>query len=358
MNRLYILLLIVVVFVLSFLLYKKVVLDKEEIAQSNYTFPELRSIRKEIIISGTITPESEVRIKSSISGVLEELFINVGDSVQKRDKIARIRILSDPLEINRLEGEIKLSRVNYTLALSNYKRQKELFAGNVIPESSFNESLKAYQSAKLKLEVLLKERELFNESEIEKRSNYILATAQGIVLALPLEKGEYVAAANNFNDGSEIAILADLSKLKFKGFVSEKDVHYLHKNMKMNIEIHALGVRNNFESMIKIVSPQGNLVNNSVKFQVLADFSMNDSISGLIKPGYSARGNVLLEQKDSILCIEERFIYYKNDSSFLLVENRNGEFIPKHVKLGISNGIYIELMDDFSLNTKIKLFKD
>ena len=55
-----------------------------------YTTARFRDINKELVISGQIDPLKEIEIKSPISGILEHLYVQIGDTTTTGQAIARV----------------------------------------------------------------------------------------------------------------------------------------------------------------------------------------------------------------------------------------------------------------------------
>ena len=59
----------------------------------------------------------------------------------------------------------------------------------------------------------------------------IRTTVSGTVLEMPIKEGDQVVESNTFNNGTTIAIIADLSKMIFEGKVDEAEVGKLKIGM-------------------------------------------------------------------------------------------------------------------------------
>ncbi|MDO1499232.1 efflux RND transporter periplasmic adaptor subunit [Winogradskyella maritima] len=68
----------------------------------------------------------------------------------------------------------------------------------------------------------------------------IRATVTGTLLEIPVEVGDQVIESNNFNDGTTIATIADMSKMIFEGEVDEAEVGKLKVGMPLEISMGAL----------------------------------------------------------------------------------------------------------------------
>ena len=63
--------------------------------------------------------------------------------------------------------------------------------------------------------------------------------SRGTVLEVPVEVGNSVIEANNFNDGTTIASIADMDDMIFKGKVDESEVGKIRQGMELELTIGA-----------------------------------------------------------------------------------------------------------------------
>ncbi|MDN6311121.1 MAG: biotin/lipoyl-binding protein, partial [Psychroflexus sp.] len=67
---------------------------------------EERTITKKTVATGTITPREEVPVKPNISGIIEKLFVDAGDTVQVGDLIARLKVVPNVTNLNNAKNQI------------------------------------------------------------------------------------------------------------------------------------------------------------------------------------------------------------------------------------------------------------
>ncbi len=65
---------------------------------------------------------------------------------------------------------------------------------------------------------LLREGATKNSKQV---SNIVVSTVDGMILDIPVEEGSSVIERNNFNEGTNIASVADMNSLIFEGKVDE-----------------------------------------------------------------------------------------------------------------------------------------
>ena len=93
---------------------------------------QIRDIEKTMTISGVIQPLKEIDVKSTISGVLEELYVQTGAEVDLGESIAKVQYVKDPMEYKRLQKELDVAKTRLDNAKSNYERVHTLYLKEVV----------------------------------------------------------------------------------------------------------------------------------------------------------------------------------------------------------------------------------
>jgi HlyD family secretion protein len=183
-------------------------------------------------------------------------------------------------------------------------------------------------------------------------SNIVNSTVKGMVLDVIVEEGSSVVERNNFNEGTSIASIADMSNLIFEGKVDESDVGKLNEGMPMKLKIGALE-NETIEAILEYISPKGIEEEGTVKFEIKAAITANDDI--FLRAGYSANADVIISKVDSVYSIKERDVIYRNDSIFVEIKNESGTFEEIELIVGISDGINTEVKSGIDTTALIKI---
>ena len=183
----------------------------------------------------------------------------------------------------------------------------------------------------------------------------IRATVPGTVLEIPVEEGFQVIASNSFNAGTTIATIADLNKMIFEGKVDEAEVGKLKVGMPLEVSLGAIEDQA-LKAKLKFIAPKGNEEQGAVQFKIEADLYLNDSI--FVRAGYSANASLVLERKDSVMAISESLLQFdrKTEEPYVEIEIENQKFERRDIKIGISDGINVEIISGISENDKIKVW--
>ena len=328
----------------------KSIKDKKGVQYHSVT-PTMRTIERKIIVPGVIVPSKEIDVKSTISGVMEELYVRVGDPVIKGQAIAKIKFVSEPKEYQSYLRRYQIAVAQYENSKTNFERSETLYEKKIIAKAEFETSLTNYLTIKAEYEAALKDLQFVEgvQTEASGISNIIYSTDDGTVLELSVKVGGSIMARGTFSEGSAIARIAKLDLLLFKGVVNEINIRELKIGMPIKIVIGAL---NNMEvnAALSLISPKGAFRDGIAKFDIEADVVIPGQESMLA--GFSANTEIVLERKDSILSLEEKYFIFRNDSiSVEIVDNNKLKQVK--IETGISDGIYTEIVSGLENTSQI-----
>jgi HlyD family secretion protein len=303
------------------------------------------------VISGNLYPIKEIEVKSAIPGTLENYYVNIGDKIKKGDKIAKIKILSEPSQIENAKMNMKTAEIVYEKDKLSYEREKKLFERGVISADEFEEASKTYNLSREQYEYMKNQLHLLVEGYIPSSniSNVVIAAADGIIIDLPPEEGSTIRERSMFSDGTTIAIIAQLDSFLFKGKIVENDVLSLKKGMKLNVTPSSMEGFTT-EAIVRKISQKGYLEQGIMKYDVEAVFTLPDSIR--IYSGFNATAELVISEKKDITIIPESCIMFRNDSVFVEVL-KHGKVERKQIETGISDDIHIEIVSGISENDRI-----
>jgi HlyD family secretion protein len=318
--------------------------------------PEYREIVEKTVATGSVVPRKEIEIKPQESGIIQELYVVPGDMVKKGDLIAKIRIIPEMIQVNSAESQLRIAEMNFRNAEIEFKREKDLYEKGVIPESEFLAQKLKYETAKENKQAAYDHLQLIKEGVTKsmgtQTNTLIRSTVDGMVLDVPVEVGNSVIKSNTFNAGTTVAIVANMGDMIFKGKVDETEVGKIKKGMDLLLTIGALE-EDTFTAVLEYIAPKGVEENGAIQFEIKADVKLQNN--KFIRAGYSATADIVLERKDSVLSVSEKVLQFSNDTTFVEVEAAPQEFKRRDIKTGLSDGIYIEVLDGLAERDKIKI---
>jgi HlyD family secretion protein len=336
-------------------LYKK---SKTDPVVFETEMPQTINIVKKTVATGSIVPRKEIAIKPQESGIITEVYIESGDIVKKGDLIAKIQIIPEMIQVNDAENRLKKAKLENENTRLEFERKKELYEGRVIALSEFQAEELKFRTSKEDLEAAENHLNLIREGVTRKMgaqtNTLIRSTIEGMVLDVPVEQGNSVIKSNAFNDGTTVAIVADMGEMIFEGNVDETEVGKISEGMHLLLSIGALDTVS-FDAYLEYISPKGKEANGAIQFEIKAAVKLKEN--QFIRAGYSANADIVLAKRDSVLAISEKVLQFGKDSVFVEVETTSQLFEKRLVKTGLSDGINIEVLEGLKKEEKIKIPK-
>lgn len=317
------------------------------------------SVIKSTVLTGSIEPRDEVKVKPQMNGIVAELLHLPGDFVQAGELIARIQMVPDVGTVQNAASRVESAGVRLQQLKDVYERDKQLFDQNILPKEQYERSLAEYKGAEIDYNSAKETLELVTKgssARTAKQNNTLVrATVTGTILEQPVKVGTNVIQANNFNEGTTIVSIADLTDLLFIGEVNESDVNKLTVGAQVTIRVGAIKDRT-FPAVIEYVSPKGVIKSGTVLFEVKAALTGSD-LSG-IKAGFSSNAEVELDSRRNVLTIPESTVTYRGDQTFVYIAknggNKEGDFVEQEVKLGLSDGLKVEVISGLNGDEKLR----
>ena len=316
--------------------------------------PGVRTIERRCVSTGKITPRNEVSIKPQISGIVSAIYKQPGDHVKAGDIIAVVQVVPDVAQLNSAESRVNLARIEMKQQEAEFNRQKQLYADKVISTSEYEASHTTYLRAKEELQNAIDALKIVKEGVASRSGSYsntqIKSTITGTVLDVPVKVGNSVIQANTFNDGTEIAKVADMGDMLFEGKIDETEVGRMSQGMPVELKVGALtGLV--FPAELEYISPKAKEENGTVMFEIKAAAHVPDTV--LIRAGYSANADIILESRQDVLALPESTIQYENGETVVYVK-KGTEWERRTVVTGLSDGLWIEIVSGVTADDVVR----
>jgi len=317
--------------------------------------PIKTTIVNKTVATGSVLPRKEILIKPQVSGIVDKLYVMPGEMVKKGDLIAKVKVIPNMIAVNNGENRLNRAKISYENAKVDYDRQKKLFDDLVIAESEFQIFQLNLKSASEELNAAEENLQIIKEGASAKMGSnvntLIRSTSSGMLLDVLVEEGNSVIEANTFNEGTTIALIANMGDMIFEGKVDESEVGKIKEGMDLILTIGAID-NQSFKAKLEYISPKGTEENGAIQFEIKAMVNLSDSI--FIRSGYSANADIVLEKVIDVLAIPEKLLKFEADKTFVEIEVSDQEFEKRFIKTGLSDGINIQVLEGLSINDKIK----
>jgi HlyD family secretion protein len=333
------------------LLYRK---SQPKPAPYQTVVPQLTTIVKKAVAPGAIVPRREVVLKPRMSGVVEKLYVAPGDEVKEHALVAKIRIIPNMVNLNAAESRVAEAQLSLANATREHERFRNLREQNLSAETELSQRELTLQLKTQELAAARNNLELVKMGAARsagKVGNLVMSTVSGTVLDVPIKEGSSVIEANNFNEGTTIAAIADMTDLIFQGRVDESEVGKLELGMPVTISVGALGSES-IGGKLEYISPKGKERDGTMEFEVRAAVTTKPGV--VLRANYSANADIILDRREQVLAIDEGVVRFDHGQPYVEVELEPDHFERRNVKLGLSDGLLVEVISGVAKETRLK----
>lgn len=312
-------------------------------------------IIQKTVATGNVVPREEIEIKPQVSGIIDELFVEPGDLVSRGDLIAKVQVIPDMVSLNNAENRVNVARLSFENTELDYNRQKNLHEQKVISDQAFQNAELAYRNSRAELEAAEDNLQIIREGATKKSGTtsltLIRSTVEGMVLDVPVKKGNQVIESNTFNDGTSVALVADMEDMIFEGLIDESEVGKLSPGMELVISVGAIQDES-FTAALEYISPKGTEQNGAIQFEIRANVTLDSS--QFIRAGYSANADIVLAKRDSVMRLDEGLLQFDGNQPYVEVLVGPQTFERRDVQLGLSDGLKVEVISGLTAEDQIK----
>ncbi len=296
---------------------------------------------------GKIEPRNEIEVKSKISGVVNKVYAEPGDYVEEGQPLLEIRPDPTPLELAEAKRNVERAEISLDNLQREMFRMAQLRERDMVSDHDYQNLQRNVRDAEInvqlnreRLELLESGRILIGETLIE---SVIKAPTSGYILEKMVDIGDPIVPLTSYQAGTPLMTLARMDDLLFKGTVDEIDVGKLREGMLAEIRVGALpGAQVRGE--LTRISLKATTRENSTVFPV--EVRITDDDGHILRAGYSANANVVIDRREDVLIIPERVVTYLDNRSVVDIPSRgeNGRQ-ETEVKLGLSDAIHVEVVE-------------
>ena len=358
-GRLYALILFVIAVVASAIFTVDFLYKKEQTAEAFYRTQtaEKGDIVLKTVASGSIQPRHEILIKPQVSGIVRIVHIEAGDIVKSGDVLAEVMIVPNMSALSSAENRMSRATISLEDANRTYERNAVLFEQGVLSAMDMQRDEVALKQAKEELLSAEDNLRIVKEGVTSRggsaSNTLIRSTIDGMVLDVPIKKGNSVIEANNFNDGTTIASVADMQDLIFVGKIDESEVEKLHKGMEIQLTIGAIEDEV-YPATLEHISPKGVEESGAIQFEIKAAVILEEG--QFLRAGYSANAEVVLDKRSEVLTLSEMLVQYEGSTPYVEIETAPNTYERRDVELGLSDGLTVEILSGITAEDRIKVW--
>ena len=308
-------------------------------------------IVKTVLVDGNLVMPSKAYLSFGVTGTVTEVLVEEGNNVTEGQVLARLDApsLESSIEMAELQVEIaqeqvKAARAQYEIALINWKAAVANTTLGKVYREQVNMAEANWETAKLNLEIA----ELSLESaELNLEKAVIVAPFDGVVARISITEGKEISTATL---ATPAISLVDTSEIEMRGFIDEIDIAIVKVGQEANIILDALPDEE-VKGEVAFISPVGTTLAGVVSYDTRV--TLENPIAGL-RDGMSATAEVIIERRDDVLSIPNRYIRGTLEDPMVLVLV-DGQQEQREITLGLSDGINTEVLSGLEEGEEVVL---
>ncbi|KKN61440.1 hypothetical protein LCGC14_0521910 [marine sediment metagenome] len=336
------------------LIVSKQISGDEKQAEVNIAQVELGDIADSIMASGNLVFNTQVQLRSEVTGRVDKIFVQEGQGVKQGDMLMRLDTTAFESEVTRskailraTEIEIKHSRTRLTNLERQLKRQKDLYDVGLGNQESYENIESARDLAKIDIESRI---ESYNQAQASLQiaqdrlsKSVFRAPMSGLLASVNIKEGETVIAGTTNIIGSDLMLVADPSAILAELRVDETDIASIKLNQKANIYAAAYPNKPFSGTVINIGTSAKNQAGSqglSFKVKVLLDTTERQLYAGM-----SCRAEIATSIAENGLKLPIEAIQKEDDKTFVWRLNSDNTVSKIAITVGISSDIEQAITD-------------
>ena len=326
------------------------------------------SIQRTADLSGTLVSPDQARVSSEVAGVVRDVLIEIGQEVKLGQELVRLdatesnlalqraesalrqteaQLGIDPARANQLPPDeqvaaVRTAAANRDDARAQMARAQELIAKGLMSRAELDTvqtrvkvAEATYQSAVENVQALrasLQDRRATVELAKKKLDDAVIrAPVDGAIAERTVQRGEYI------RENTPVLTIVKMNPLKLRSAVQEKFSNMIRQNQTVDFKVESFP-NEMFHGKIAYISPAIDQATRTFAAEILVDNPAHK-----LKPGFFAKGDILLARDENVLAVpEETISNLSGVSSVYVVEN--GVVRQTTIETGEHEGKFIEVV--------------
>ncbi|HEX8040711.1 MAG TPA: efflux RND transporter periplasmic adaptor subunit, partial [Chryseosolibacter sp.] len=332
-----------------------------------------KDLVRAVYASGEVLPVHFYEVTSKIPGIVDSIYVSVGQKVNAGDALLEIQTQVNQLNLitakalfeqakqnasehsdrlTTLEQKIEAAYAIYQQDSLDYERQHRLKKQNIGTEQAFELARLRYQTSRSNYIIAKRTlQETRDQLQIElksARNNYlaqqsmlgdykVVASISGKIYDIKPKTGEFVSSSRPVID------LGAAESFEVEMLVDETDIILITKGQPVVYQLDAVD-DTVFHGTVKEIYPRINPVDKTAR--VVANI---DPMDYALYPGMSLEANIIIEEKKNILVVPVEYLAL--DGTVLVKKGSKKETVK--VKTGIRDLKYTEILSGLEENNHI-----
>lgn len=326
-------------------------------AQVNTARSEVRDVEVLVTATGRLQPRDFVDVGAQVSGQLESLLVEVGDTVEQGQLLAEIdptllvsQVESNQAQLRNQQAVLREREAQFELSRLNYNRQERLQSNSLTSEELVETARATMQQAQAQVDSIRAQIEQTQSSlrAAEANLNYtrIYAPMTGTVVSIEARRGQTLNAAQTT---PTILTIADLSEMTVEAQVSEADIGRLE--LGMPVYFTTMGNRTQrWHGELRLVEPTPQVENNVVLYNALFEVPNDER---RLMTQMTTNVFFIAEAARDAVTVPAAAVQRDAQGSYVNVLHADGRREQVYITPGISDRVHVEVRQGLTAGTTV-----
>jgi RND family efflux transporter MFP subunit len=302
------------------------------------------SVAQQLLVVGNLIGDATVAVVPRAAGRLEAIDVRLGDPVRRGQEIAKIedyelreQLKQQVAGLDVSQATIRQREADLQLAQTNAERSRSLYARQLLPKQTLDDTEARLQSAQAQLDLAraqnTQSEARLDELKINLANTIITSPVNGFVARRAVDPGAFVS------QNAPVVEVVDIARVRLVANIVEKDLRQVQTGDPARVEVDAFPGET-FMGRIARVSP---VLDPSTR---TAPMEIEIANAGFrLKPGMYARVMITTdERKEAVVAPSNAVVDYNGRRGvFVMAEGETVSF--RAVRVGIEQPDLIELLD-------------
>lgn len=312
----------------------------------NYVTVQKKDITQSVTATGVIKAEvgAEVKVGAQVSGIVRDLYVEVGSKVKKNQLLAVIDPGIYKAKLDEVLAQKENAEVEKKYAEIELQRYKALNKQNAVAKQQFDDASQKFELTRTGLKQAKADCEL---AKLQLNYTRILSPINGVVSSVATQEGETVAAS--FTSPTFVTII-NLDRLELWAYVDETDIGKVKKGQKVTFYVDAYPGET-IVGVVKTIHPDAEIQNNVVNYVVVVTIESHKGLT--LRPQMDVTTSIYTEYKDSVLVVPKKAVRFDENGRKYVSMPINGQIKKRFITVGIADENYYEVISGLSQGDKV-----
>jgi len=310
------------------------------------------SVMQQLVVVGNLVGDATVAVVPRAAGRLQDVSVRLGDRVSRGQRIAKIEDFELQEQVKQQEAALEVSRAtirqreaDLQLAQTNAERSRSLFARQLLPKQTLDDTESRYQSAVAQLDLARAQNNQstarLDELRINLTNTVIVSPVDGFVARRAVDPGAFVG------QNAPVVDVVDIGRVRLVANIVEKDLDQLRAGDDTMVEVDAFPGET-FVGRIARVAPVLDPATRTASIEIEIP---NPGFR--LKPGMYARVTVTTDERKDALVVPANAVIDLGGRRgvFLAAENDTVSFRP--VSVGIDQDKQVEILQGLAEGDRV-----